>query len=105
MLDRATEAGWVTVKSSDKTWSTGGGNGNPLQYSYYKNFTEAMKRQKNTTSLPGHKTSNVQLGKSREQLLIFPERIKGLDQNGNDTELFMCLVVKVESDAVKNNTA
>ena len=43
--------------------------------------------------------------KSREQLLIFPERIKGLDQNGNDTELFMCLVVKVESDAVKNNTA
>ena len=57
------------------------------------------------TSLPGHKISNVQLGKGRGQLLILPERVKGLDQSGNDTELCMYLVVKVESDAVKNNTA
>ena len=31
MLCRATEARWVIVKSSNKTWSTGGGNGNPLK--------------------------------------------------------------------------
>ena len=57
------------------------------------------------TSLPGHKASNVQLWKSRGQLLIHPERMKGLDQSGNDTELWMCLAVKVEADGVKNNTA
>ena len=30
---RATQHGRVMVESSDKTWSHGGGNGNPLQYS------------------------------------------------------------------------
>ena len=34
---RATQDGQVIVKSSDKTWSTGGGNGKPLQYSYCGN--------------------------------------------------------------------
>ena len=29
---RATQDGWVMVESSDKTWSTGEGNGKPLQY-------------------------------------------------------------------------
>ena len=34
---RVTQDGQVIVKSSDKTWSTGGGNGKPLQYSYCEN--------------------------------------------------------------------
>ena len=33
------------------------------------------------------------LGKSRE---IAPERMKRLSQSGNNTELWMCLVVKVK---------
>ena len=37
MLCRATRDGWVTVKNSDKMWSIGEGNGNPLQYSYLDN--------------------------------------------------------------------
>ena len=48
-LYRATQDGQVTVKSSDKTWSTGGGNGNPLQYSRHKNLLDSMKRQKDVT--------------------------------------------------------
>ena len=44
--------------------------------------------------------SNVLLGKSRE---IAPERELG--QSGNIAQLCMCLVVKVKSDAVKNNIA
>ena len=28
-----TQDGWVMVESPDKTWSTGEGNGKPLQYS------------------------------------------------------------------------
>ena len=33
----------------DKTWSTGEGNGNPLQYSYLENPINSMKRQKDRT--------------------------------------------------------
>ena len=43
---RATKDGWVMVESSDKTWSTGEGNGKPLQYSCLENSMNSMKRQK-----------------------------------------------------------
>jgi len=36
---------------------------------------------------------------------IAPERMKRLGQNGNDTQHWMCLLVKVKSNAVKNNIA
>ena len=34
-----------------------------------------------------------------------PERMKQLGQSGNDAQLWMRLVMKVKSDAVKNSTA
>ena len=34
---------------------------------------------------------------------IATEGVKRLGQNGNDTQLWVCLVVKVMSDAVKNS--
>ena len=37
------------VKSSDKMWSTGEGNGEPLQYSCLENPMNSMKRQKDRT--------------------------------------------------------
>ena len=37
------------VECSDKMWSTGEGNGKPLQYSYLKNLMNSMKRQKDRT--------------------------------------------------------
>ena len=40
------------------------------------------------------------LGKSRETA---PERTKRLGQSGNDAQLWMCLVVKVKSEATKNS--
>ena len=40
---------WVMVESSDKTWSTGEGNGKPLQYSRLENPMNSMKRQKDRT--------------------------------------------------------
>ena len=49
MLWRATQDGGVIVKSSDKTWSSGGGNGNPLQYTWLENRLSNMKRQKDMT--------------------------------------------------------
>ena len=49
MLCRATQDGRVMVESSDKTWSTGEGNGKPLQYSCFENLMHSMKRQKDRT--------------------------------------------------------
>ena len=46
---RATQARWVMVESSDKMWSTGEGNGKPLQYSCLENLMNSMKRQKDKT--------------------------------------------------------
>ena len=37
------------VERSDKMWSTGEGNGKPLQYSCLENPMNSMKRQKDTT--------------------------------------------------------
>ena len=36
---------------------------------------------------------------------ITPKRMKRPGQSGNVAKLWMCLVVKVKSNAVKNNTA
>ena len=41
-----TQDGSVMVDSTDKIWSTGEGNGKPLQYSCLENPKNSMKRQK-----------------------------------------------------------
>ena len=46
---RATQDRWVMVDKSDKTWSTGEGNGKPLQDSCLENPMNSMKRQKDKT--------------------------------------------------------
>ena len=45
----ATQDGRVMVERSDRMWSTGEGNGKPLQYSCLKNPMNSMKRQKDRT--------------------------------------------------------
>ena len=41
----ATQDGWVMVERSDRMWSTGEGNGKPLQYSCLENPMNRMNRQ------------------------------------------------------------
>ena len=41
----ATKDRWVMVERSDRMWSTGEGNGKPLQYSCLENPMNSMKRQ------------------------------------------------------------
>ena len=41
----ATQDGQVMVERSDRMWSTGEGNGKPLQYSCLENPMSSMKRQ------------------------------------------------------------
>ena len=45
----ATQDGRVVVEKSDRMWSTGEGNGKPLQYSCLENPMNSMKRQKDRT--------------------------------------------------------
>ena len=45
----ATQDGWVMVERSHRMWSTGEGNGKPLQYSCFENHMNSMKRQKDRT--------------------------------------------------------
>ena len=45
------------VESSDKTWSTGEGNGKPLQYSCLENPMNRMKEQKDRTLKDEHPRS------------------------------------------------
>ena len=40
-----TQDRWVMVERSDRMWSTGEGNGKPLQYSCLQNPMSGMKRQ------------------------------------------------------------
>ena len=49
MWCRATQDGWDIVESSDKMWSTGEGNGKPLQYSCLENPMNSIKKQKGRT--------------------------------------------------------
>ena len=81
----ATQDGQVMVKRSDRMWSTGEGNGKPLQYSYLENPMNSMKRQKDKTlkdELPTLVVLNRLLEISGE---ITPERMKGWNQNKNST--------------------
>ena len=57
------------VKSFDKTWSTGEGNGKPLQYSCLENPMNSMKRQKDgilKEELPGSVGAQYAAGFSGE---------------------------------------
>ena len=42
---RATQDEWVMLERSDRMWSTGEGNGKPLQYSCLENPMNSRKRQ------------------------------------------------------------
>ena len=86
----ATQDGWVMVERSDRMWSTGKGNGIPLQCSCFENPVNSMKRQNDRIlkeELPRSVgVSNVLPEINRE---ITPERMKGWSQSKKSTQLWM----------------
>ena len=99
---RATQDRWVMVESSDKMWSSRGGNVKSLRYSCLENPMNSMRRQKDTAledETPRLVDVYYATGKSGE---IMKERVKQLVQCGNDTQFWLCLVEKTKSDAVKS---
>ena len=86
-------------------WSTGEGNGKPLQYSCLESPTDSMKRQ-NDRILKGELPRSVGAQYAPgDQWRITPERMKGWSQRKNNTQLWMRLVIEARSNAVKNNIA
>ena len=85
----ATQDGRVVVERSDRMWSTGEGNGKPLQYSCLENPMNSMKRQNDRIlkeELPRREVPNMLLEISGE---ITPERMKGWSQSKNNAQLWM----------------
>ena len=94
------------VESSDKTWSTGEGNGRPLQYSCLENPMNSMKRQKYRTLKDEHPglvgaqyaTGDQWTNNSRKNEGMEPrqKQYPVVDVTGDRNK---------KSDTVKNNTA
>ena len=77
------------VERSDRMWSTGEGNGKPLQYSCLENPMNSMKRQNDRIpkeELPWSLGAQYATG---DQWRITPERMKGWSQSKNNMQLWM----------------
>ena len=80
----ATQDGWVMVERSDRMWSTGEGNGKPLQYSCLENPMNSMKRQNDRIlkeKLPRPVGAQYATGDQW--------RNEGMSQSKNNTQLWM----------------
>ena len=100
---------WAMLcKSSNKMRSTGGGNGNPFQYSCLENPVDSMKRQNDMTGKDEHpRSEGVQYATGEEQRTI-TNSSRNNDVAGPKWKWHSGAIVsgmKVESDAIKKNIA
>ena len=92
------------VERSDRMWSTGEGNGKPLQYSCLENPMNSMRRQNDMIlkeELP--RSVGAQYATGDQWRNNF--RKNGWSQSKNNTQLWMGLVIEARSNAVKSNIA
>ena len=85
----ATQDGQVMVESSDKTLSTGEGNGKPLQYSCLENPMNSMKTQKDRTlkdELPRLVGAQYSTG---DQWRNNSRKNEGMEPKKNNVQLWM----------------
>ena len=91
------------VENSDKTWSTGEGNGKPLQYSCLEDPMNSMKRQNDRIlkeELPRSVCAKYATG---DQWRNNFRKNEGMEPKQKQHPLWMGLVMEVKSDAVKSN--
>ena len=100
---RATQDGHVMVECSDKTWSTGEGNGKPLQSSYLKNPMNNMKRQKDMTLKHELLKSAGAQYATGEEWRSNSRKNEETEPKQNNAQLWMWLVMEEKFDAVNNN--
>ena len=102
----ATQDGWrVMVERSDRMWSTGEGNGKPLQYSCLENPMNSMKRQNDRIlkeKLPRSVGARYATG---DQWRNNSRKNEGMEPKQKQYPVWMWLVREARSDAVKSNIA
>ena len=100
----ATQDGWIMVERSDRMWSTGEGNGKPLQYSYLENSMKRMKRQKDRTLkdvLPRSVGAQYATG---DQWRNNSRKNEGMEPRQKQYPV-VCVLIEARSDAVESNIA
>ena len=93
------------MENSDKTWSTGEGNGKPLQYSCLEDPMNSMKRQKYRTlkdDLPRSVDAQYATG---DKWRNNSRKTEELGSKQNNAQLQISLVMEVKLDAVKSSIA
>ena len=98
----ATQDGMVMVERSDRMWSTGEGNGKPLQYSCLENPMNSMKRQKD-------RTPKDELPRSVGAQYATIDQWRNNSRKNEETERkqkqYLVVVIETRFDAVKSNIA
>ena len=85
----ATQDGLVTLERSDRTWSTGEGNGKPLQYSCLENPMNSMKRQNDRILKEGLPRSIGAQSVTGDQWRNNSRKNEGMEPKQNKTQLWM----------------
>ena len=86
-------------------WSTGEGNGKPLQYSFLENPMNSMKRQNDRAlkdELPRSAGAQYATG---DQWRNNSRKNEGMEPKQKKTQLWMGLGIEARSDSVKSNIA
>ena len=93
------------MERSDRMWSTGEGNGKPLQYSCLENLMNSLKRQNERIlkeELPRLVDAQYATG---DQWRNNFRKNEGMEPKRNNTQLWIGLVIEARSTAVKSNIA
>ena len=98
----APQDGLVMVESSDKTWSTGEGNGKPFQYACLEHLMNSMKRQEDKTVKDKFPRLVGAQDAPREEWRNNSRKNEEQSQSENNTQLWMWLMMEVKYDGVKN---
>ena len=86
-------------------WSTGEGNGKPLQYSCLENLMSSMRRQNDRILKEGLTRSVAAQYATGDQWRNNSRKNEGMEPKQNNTQLWMRLVIEARSNAVKSNIA
>ena len=103
MLCRVTQDGRVILESSDKTWSTGEGNGKPFQYSSLESPMNSMKRQKDRTLKDEFLRPVGAQYATGEQSRNNSRKNEEMEPKEKQHPAAMWLMMEARSDAVKSN--
>ena len=91
------------AESSDKTWSTGGEKGEPLQYSCLENPMNSMKRQKVMTLKDELPRSVGAQYATEEEWRNNSRKNEEMEPKQKQNPVVDVMVIEIKSDAVKNN--